>query len=429
MREHDNKNGGRSRTGSLFLSRYVIFADNPSPALIGYLNDKTAAIEVTITGVNAAGGDIYSAVNNGDGQWTIDRGVIKPLSDGKYDMVAVATDWVGNFAKASATLTIDAPSRISTFSVTPEAISPNGDGTNDSASIEVSFSEHSVFSVNIMNGDEVLAHWDGNSAEPQNFVWAPESVADGSYTIEVAATDDSGHSATYTPGVVVVDDTPPVLTLSGDAEIKLCQGASYNELGASSADSREGNLTSSIEITGSVNETVPGAYEITYKSSDVAGNIATSSRFVTVLASDSSECSLAAGGGESTGPETESAGGLIEPTPTQAPVTNAVHGTAYPISLSVPATITTVAAPSSQAVTGQVLGASTFRFENNLGIGSRGEDVRQMQKRLFSEGLFAGPVTGYYWVLTRAAVKQFQAEHGIPTTGFVGVLTRAALNE
>ncbi len=80
---------------------------------------------------------------------------------------------------------------------------------------------------------------------------------------------------------------------------------------------------------------------------------------------------------------------------------------------------------------GQVLGAATYNFATNLRLGSRGADVTALQQVLIAEGhLSISAPTGYFGPLTLAAVKKYQAAHGIsPQSGFVGPLTRAELNK
>jgi len=78
---------------------------------------------------------------------------------------------------------------------------------------------------------------------------------------------------------------------------------------------------------------------------------------------------------------------------------------------------------------GQVLGVATFRFNINLSQGMRHSDVTELQNRLTEEGVYNGPVTGYFGPLTRAAVVRYQLAHNItPAVGYVGPLTRSALN-
>lgn len=64
----------------------------------------------------------------------------------------------------------------------------------------------------------------------------------------------------------------------------------------------------------------------------------------------------------------------------------------------------------------------------NLSYGTAASsDVFELQGFLYAHGYFSSAVTGPFGPLTRAAVKRFQADSGVPATGFVGALTRAAL--
>ena len=79
---------------------------------------------------------------------------------------------------------------------------------------------------------------------------------------------------------------------------------------------------------------------------------------------------------------------------------------------------------------GQVLGASTYAFNNNVSEGTQNDEVKELQEKLRSLGFFTFHTsTGYFGPITLAAVKAFQTANGIPATGFVGPLTRAALNK
>ncbi|MCL5782286.1 MAG: peptidoglycan-binding protein, partial [Patescibacteria group bacterium] len=81
-----------------------------------------------------------------------------------------------------------------------------------------------------------------------------------------------------------------------------------------------------------------------------------------------------------------------------------------------------------------VAGAQAYSFQTNLTVGSTGADVVQLQTVLMSMGYDIPAISsgaaakGYFGSQTTAAVKQYQAAHGIPNTGFVGPMTREALN-
>jgi hypothetical protein len=106
--------------------------------------------------------------------------------------------------------------------------------------------------------------------------------------------------------VAVVDTTPPVLTLVGDAVLTVDCGEDYKDPGATAADACEGDLTDSIEVVNKVNADVPGEYLVSYSVSDSSGNVAsTITRTVTIA--DNCGC---CGGGSCQG--CESTGGKIQ---------------------------------------------------------------------------------------------------------------------
>ena len=61
------------------------------------------------------------------------------------------------------------------------------------------------------------------------------------------------------------------------------------------------------------------------------------------------------------------------------------------------------------------------------GYGSTGEEVRNIQSRLYNWGYYDGAVDGMYGYLTYSAVKRFQAKNGLTVDGIAGPQTLAAL--
>ena len=83
-----------------------------------------------------------------------------------------------------------------------------------------------------------------------------------------------------------VDAEAPVVTLNGDAQITLTQGSSFTDPGATAIDNMDGDISSLIQTTGSVNTSAIGSYTLTYTSTDSSGNIGTSpARTVTIIES------------------------------------------------------------------------------------------------------------------------------------------------
>jgi len=93
-------------------------------------------------------------------------------------------------------------------------------------------------------------------------------------------------------------------------------------------------------------------------------------------------------------------------------------------------TVAPVVEEVAEELVGEVLGVATFRFNINMTVGSKGNDVTELQARLADEGVYTGPVTGFFGPLTRAAVISYQQAHNItPAVGYVGPITRGVLNE
>ena len=76
----------------------------------------------------------------------------------------------------------------------------------------------------------------------------------------------------------------PVITLSGDTEISLFVNDNYIEPGYSALDNIDGVITNKVVITGSVNTSLDGIYDISYDVTDSLGNKAiTVGRKITVV--------------------------------------------------------------------------------------------------------------------------------------------------
>ena len=78
------------------------------------------------------------------------------------------------------------------------------------------------------------------------------------------------------------DRVAPDISLNGSASLVLAAGELYDELGATAVDDIDGDISATIEITGSVNTSVVGTYRITYTARDRALNSASVQRTVQV---------------------------------------------------------------------------------------------------------------------------------------------------
>ncbi len=105
----------------------------------------------------------------------------------------------------------------------------------------------------------------------------------GSYTVRYSATDDSGNTAAASRTVNVADCTPPVIALTGNANVTVECGGTYVDAGATATDNVDGTVVPGVDNP-VPNPATVGVYTVTYTASDTAGNAATPvTRTVTVV--------------------------------------------------------------------------------------------------------------------------------------------------
>jgi len=107
-----------------------------------------------------------------------------------------------------------------------------------------------------------------------NAIITPEGVT-GGYYLWILASDNTDNKIITRSNVFNLDNTAPVITITGPSSITITEGATYVDQGATASDNINGNITSNIEVTSTVNRDVPGTYTVTYNVNDSAGNAAT----------------------------------------------------------------------------------------------------------------------------------------------------------
>ena len=94
----------------------------------------------------------------------------------------------------------------------------------------------------------------------------------------------SGNNADdKTTTTTVKDVEPPTITLIGEDELVINVGDDFDDPGAKATDNMDGDITSKINKSGTVNAKKPGTYVINYEVSDKAGNKSTIKRTVKVV--------------------------------------------------------------------------------------------------------------------------------------------------
>lgn len=99
------------------------------------------------------------------------------------------------------------------------------------------------------------------------------------YTVE----DSSKNKVSVERKIKEEDKEAPVITLNGYENVTIYKGNVYVEEGASATDNCDGDITSLIEISGTVDNTKVGVYEITYTVNDKSGNTTSVKRKVSVI--------------------------------------------------------------------------------------------------------------------------------------------------
>jgi hypothetical protein len=114
--------------------------------------------------------------------------------------------------------------------------------------------------------------------DPTNNTVLPE----GTNTVIIAVADSAGNTNYATNTIVVLDETPPVITLNGFSPMTNWVGDVFIDPGATAYDFCAGVLP--VMTNGVVNSAVPGTYLVEYIATDPANNSATNTRTVYVVA-------------------------------------------------------------------------------------------------------------------------------------------------
>jgi len=113
------------------------------------------------------------------------------------------------------------------------------------------------------------------------------TAVEGDYTVTFTATDLAGNSANTTRLVKVVtqipDNTAPVITLNGENPVSVIIDTDYIDSGATAIDDVDGSVTVDHDAESVVDTTVEGSYTVTFTATDLAGNIANTTRIVNVF--------------------------------------------------------------------------------------------------------------------------------------------------
>lgn len=105
----------------------------------------------------------------------------------------------------------------------------------------------------------------------------------GTYTVTYTVYDSAGNKDSVTITVKVVENDKDAPIISGVANKEIIVGEEFDpKANVTAIDVIDGDLTSSLQVTGEVDVWTVGKYEINYSVKDAAGNEATAKRIITV---------------------------------------------------------------------------------------------------------------------------------------------------
>lgn len=121
-----------------------------------------------------------------------------------------------------------------------------------------------------------IDNYDGNITDKINYRIDNDKVY-------ISVSDSSNNTTEIIEQLTYMDEEKPTIKLKGSNEISLAVGENYIELGAEAYDTCDGDISSNIEINGTVNSNELGIYEIEYKVKDSVGNETAAKRTIHVV--------------------------------------------------------------------------------------------------------------------------------------------------
>lgn len=282
----------------------------------GILNASEAAVPQTLTGNSGVawpdqavsvtiGGISYPAtVNASTGAWslTLTPDVLQALAEGSQEITVTVTDSLGNSLSSVTPLTVDtAPPALAITAVGDNSVI-NGETHNLPLTVSGTAEAGSTLVVEL-DGVSYRTVADGNGQWSVDIAASTlQTLPDGKYDISVTATDAGGNIATAL-APIAVDTVPPAVTLaviSGDGYLNAAEHAddlllngtaevgstvvvSLNGVSYEATTDGSGNWTLTVPAA-AVSVLADGRYDITAQATDAAGNVATATQPLAVVA-------------------------------------------------------------------------------------------------------------------------------------------------
>lgn len=241
------------------VTRTITVKDHVKPILFGIKNSKINIGNSfnALTGITAS--------DNNDGNLTSSIKVIGTVNTkkaGNYTLTYSVTDKAGNKISSKRTITV------------VDNILPSLSGIKDS---KIDFGN----SFDLLAGISASDNNDGDITSSIRVEGSVDINKAGSYILTYSVTDKSGNKASAKRNITVIDNINPEIIGATDGIVGLY--TKFNLLdGVSASDNNDGDITSNIKISGSINPDIAGDYTIIYQVVDDAGNRTEIIRVLTV---------------------------------------------------------------------------------------------------------------------------------------------------
>ena len=233
-------------------------------------------VDAGVTAIDNEDGNLSSAI--------VMTGQVNTSVPGTYELNFSVTDSAGN-ASNSVTRTV-------------VVVKPEDD--SDIEAPNLMLFGNSV--VNLYLGDsyvelgfQAIDNIDGDITSLVEISGEVNSLDSGTYELLYSVKDEAGNSSGTLKRIVVVsevDRVPPKLVLHGSQTLSMMIGESFTEPGFDAIDNKDGNLTSEVSVTGDINSSKPGTYDLSYVVSDEAGNLSEQIKRKVIVLSDSNGDSI-----------------------------------------------------------------------------------------------------------------------------------------
>lgn len=186
------------------------------------------------------------------------------MNDGVYELNIKATDHAGNETTEERTVKID---KTNPGEPTIQ-IEPDGWTNAEKVIVTITDGEESENESSIAR-TEYRLNTDQEWIKYENPL---EMINEGETIIQARTIDNASNISTVAENTVQIDRTAPELTLLGDSTINILHGQAYVEPGATAKDNVDGDISEQIVITGEVDSSKLGEYQVRYSVSDRSGN-------------------------------------------------------------------------------------------------------------------------------------------------------------